>query len=297
MQMLLSQACPFDPKMRAAFGARSALRMLRVLASDAYGCHPHWIDRRSLDRRRLQVFRHTVARPAPSHRRIHARGDDARFCCRRPHPLAVALPRTETALKLLLGLAIAFAIGFACRAFGVPSPAPPVIVGALLVVAMTIGYLLVDRALTQPAQHAIDCGGPSGLAPSTEQAAATTPNPSASRWTSLANRFVRGIYPVAAVPAIRFIALLGLCAAYLQGGLIKLVDLGGAVAEAQHFGLPFAASIAGWVPSRSRDSRSSRPWLPTGSGTFRSPTDLWSRTPSLSTSGWSAVSCLSLGTI
>ncbi len=148
-------------------------------------------------------------------------------------------------MKLLLGLAIAFAIGFACRAFGVPSPAPPVIVGALLVVAMTIGYLLVDRALTQPAQHAIDCGGPSGLAPSTEQAAATTPNPSASRWTSLANRFVRGIYPVAAVPAIRFIALLGLCAAYLQGGLIKLVDLGGAVAEAQHFGLPFAPAIAG----------------------------------------------------
>jgi len=47
------------------------------------------------------------------------------------------------------------------------------------------------------------------------------------------------------VPAIRFIALLGLCAAYLQGGLVKLVDFGGAVAEAQHFGLPFAPAIAG----------------------------------------------------
>src|SRR2546428_436140 len=35
-------------------------------------------------------------------------------------------------MKLLLGLALAFAIGFACSAFGVPSPAPPVIVGALL---------------------------------------------------------------------------------------------------------------------------------------------------------------------
>ena len=148
-------------------------------------------------------------------------------------------------MKLLLGLALAFAIGFACRAFAIPSPAPPVIVGALLVVAMTIGYLVVDRALTQPAQHAIDCGGPSGLAPSTEPAAATTPNPSVSRWTSLANRFVLAIYPVAAVPAIRFIALLGLCAAYLQGGLVKLVDFGGAVAEAQHFGLPFAPAIAG----------------------------------------------------
>ena len=47
------------------------------------------------------------------------------------------------------------------------------------------------------------------------------------------------------MPAIRFIALLGLCAAYLQGGLVKLVDFGGAVTEAQHFGLPFAPAIAG----------------------------------------------------
>ncbi len=42
---------------------------------------------------------------------------------------------------------------------------------------------------------------------------------------------------------VRFIALLGLCAAYLQGGLVKLTDFSGAVAEAEHFGLP-AAPIA-----------------------------------------------------
>ena len=148
-------------------------------------------------------------------------------------------------MKLLLGLALAFAIGFACRAFAIPSPAPPVIVGALLVVAMTIGYLLVDRAVTQPAQHAIDCGGPSGLAPSATRPAAATPTSSASRWTRWVDRFARAIYGVATVPAIRFIALLGLCAAYLQGGLVKLVDFGGAVTEAQHFGLPFAPAIAG----------------------------------------------------
>jgi XapX domain-containing protein len=148
-------------------------------------------------------------------------------------------------LKLLLGLALAFAIGFACRAFGVPSPAPPVIVGALLVVAMTIGYLVVDRAMNRPAQHAIDCGGPSGITPSATAATAATSNPPASRWTSLVDRFVRAIYPVAAVPAIRFFALLGLCAAYLQGGLVKVIDVGGAVAEAQHFGLPLAPALAG----------------------------------------------------
>lgn len=37
--------------------------------------------------------------------------------------------------------------------------------------------------------------------------------------------------------AVRFIAYLGLCAAYLQGGLVKLTDFPGAIAEMTHFGL------------------------------------------------------------
>jgi XapX domain-containing protein len=81
-------------------------------------------------------------------------------------------------VKSLLGLILAFAIGFACRAFGIPSPAPPVILGALLVVAMTTGYLIVDRLVAHPAQQAINCGGPSGLAPSAALVAVTTRNPS-----------------------------------------------------------------------------------------------------------------------
>lgn len=36
---------------------------------------------------------------------------------------------------------------------------------------------------------------------------------------------------------VRFIAYLGLCAAYLQGGLVKLTDFPGAIAEMTHFGL------------------------------------------------------------
>jgi uncharacterized membrane protein YphA (DoxX/SURF4 family) len=44
--------------------------------------------------------------------------------------------------------------------------------------------------------------------------------------------------------AIRFIALLALCAAYLQGGLHKLLDFNGAVAEARHFGLPLVSLVA-----------------------------------------------------
>ncbi len=40
------------------------------------------------------------------------------------------------------------------------------------------------------------------------------------------------------------LALLGLCAAYLQGGINKLLDFPGAVAEAAHFGLPWPVAVA-----------------------------------------------------
>ena len=43
---------------------------------------------------------------------------------------------------------------------------------------------------------------------------------------------------------IRWLALLALCAAYLQGGLTKAFDFAGAIAETQHFGLPYAAQLA-----------------------------------------------------
>ena len=48
-------------------------------------------------------------------------------------------------------------------------------------------------------------------------------------------------------PAVRWVALLLLCAAYLQGGLNKAMDFGAAVGEMNHFGLspaaPFAAAV------------------------------------------------------
>jgi uncharacterized membrane protein YphA (DoxX/SURF4 family) len=40
-----------------------------------------------------------------------------------------------------------------------------------------------------------------------------------------------------ATPGLRWIALLALCAAYLQGGLTKALDFQGAVAEMIHFGM------------------------------------------------------------
>jgi XapX domain-containing protein len=69
-------------------------------------------------------------------------------------------------MKSTIGIVLAFALGFACRAFGIPSPAPPVILGALLVMTMTIGYIAVDQWMASPARHARDCGGPSGLSAS-----------------------------------------------------------------------------------------------------------------------------------
>ena len=65
--------------------------------------------------------------------------------------------------KLLAGLLLGFGIGLGCRASGIPSPAPPALAGALLVVAMTAGYTLADRFLARrPATRLRDCGGPTG---------------------------------------------------------------------------------------------------------------------------------------
>lgn len=64
---------------------------------------------------------------------------------------------------MLIGLLLGLGIGFGCRWLGIPAPAPPLLVGALLVVAMTSGYLMVDRVLAhRPARHQENCGGPTG---------------------------------------------------------------------------------------------------------------------------------------
>jgi len=56
-------------------------------------------------------------------------------------------------MKSALGIVIAFALGFGCRYFGIPSPAPPALTGALLVLAMTLGYTATDRIMAARAQR------------------------------------------------------------------------------------------------------------------------------------------------
>jgi XapX domain-containing protein len=44
-------------------------------------------------------------------------------------------------MKILLGFLLAFGIGAVCRFAGIPSPAPNAILGSLLVVSMSLGYV------------------------------------------------------------------------------------------------------------------------------------------------------------
>lgn len=50
--------------------------------------------------------------------------------------------------------------------------------------------------------------------------------------------------PVFGSRALQWLAYLGLCAAYLQGGLVKLTDFAGAIGEMNHFGLAPAPVFA-----------------------------------------------------
>src|SRR5271170_6427478 len=115
----------------------------------------------------MPVLRHSIAStPAPDRGVPLARNDvGLRYC--RPYTAARANPGAiGYTVKSMIGIVLAFALGFSCRAFGIPSPAPPLILGALLVMAMTVGYIAVDRWTQSSAKHAPDCGGPSGLAAS-----------------------------------------------------------------------------------------------------------------------------------
>jgi XapX domain-containing protein len=68
-------------------------------------------------------------------------------------------------MKLLIGLLISFAVGAGCRIFDIPVGSPPVVPGALLVLAMTLGYSSTNTILNRrdrPATTAHLCGGPTG---------------------------------------------------------------------------------------------------------------------------------------
>jgi XapX domain-containing protein len=60
-----------------------------------------------------------------------------------------ATVRHKDDLKIIAGLLLGFLIGVGCRFFDVPVPSLPKLVGALLVVAMALGYLATDMFLAR----------------------------------------------------------------------------------------------------------------------------------------------------
>ncbi len=50
--------------------------------------------------------------------------------------------------KIIMGLFLGFLIGVGCRGFDIPLPAPPKLIGALVVLSMTFGYVGMDYLLS-----------------------------------------------------------------------------------------------------------------------------------------------------
>ena len=57
-------------------------------------------------------------------------------------------------MKFVIGLLVSFLVGAGCRYFELPAPAPPMLQGAMLVVAMTLGFALTDKAMSNSAPAA-----------------------------------------------------------------------------------------------------------------------------------------------
>lgn len=52
-------------------------------------------------------------------------------------------------MKTAVAFVIALLIGAGCRWFAIPVPSPPRLIGALLVLTMTVGYLATDRLIAR----------------------------------------------------------------------------------------------------------------------------------------------------
>jgi len=71
-------------------------------------------------------------------------------------------------IKIIAGMILGLLIGVGCRWFDIPLPGPPKLVGALLIVSITVGYMATDKLIASrfpakgPALTQDMCGGPTG---------------------------------------------------------------------------------------------------------------------------------------
>jgi XapX domain-containing protein len=50
-------------------------------------------------------------------------------------------------IAAIIGLFLGLIIGAGCRFFDIPSPAPPRLIGAVILLAMTVGFVTADHLL------------------------------------------------------------------------------------------------------------------------------------------------------
>ena len=55
-----------------------------------------------------------------------------------------AILRSDAMFEVIVGILLGFIIGAGCRWLDIPLPAPPKLAGALLVLAMTLGFSVVQ---------------------------------------------------------------------------------------------------------------------------------------------------------
>jgi len=79
-------------------------------------------------------------------------------------------------MKFLIGLIISFLVGAGCRYFDLPVGSPAVVPGALLVLAMTLGYSSTDKLMSKQRVATMKalCGGPTAKTVSGKDAGAVT---------------------------------------------------------------------------------------------------------------------------
>jgi XapX domain-containing protein len=71
-------------------------------------------------------------------------------------------------VKIIAGMILGLVIGAGCRWFDIPLPGPPKLVGVLLILSITLGYMATDKFIATsfsakgPALTKDMCGGPTG---------------------------------------------------------------------------------------------------------------------------------------